>query len=63
VSTLPNDIARCAGVGSEDDPWRERCETCLRRASTGGDETPWIEPPPIIEGECEYFIDPEEETP
>ena len=28
---LPNDVERCAGVGSDEGGWRDGCERCLRR--------------------------------
>jgi hypothetical protein len=57
--TLPPDVARCAGVGDEDEGWREGCDDCLRRTA----ELPkgfasWIEPPAIIAFECEFRIEP-----
>ena len=30
VLMLKNDIARCAGVGSDEEGWREGCEDCGR---------------------------------
>lgn len=56
--TLPHDVARCQGVGSDAEGWRDGCDDCLRRTSTGGDYTPHIAPPPIIVFECEYRIAP-----
>lgn len=53
--TLPNDIARCSGVGSDEEGWREGCETCLRRLAKGGEYH--MEPPPIIAFWCEYQIE------
>jgi hypothetical protein len=63
VNTLPNDIARCAGVGSDDEGWREGCETCLRRTTptTMIDRIVLMHPPPVIVFECEYFIEPDKE--
>ena len=29
--TLPADVARCAGVGSDAEGWRDGCDDCLRR--------------------------------
>jgi hypothetical protein len=56
--TLPNDIARCAGVGDDDDGWREGCERCARRlAGGGGERTPWMMPPPVLAFECEFLIE------
>ena len=61
MTTLPNDFARCAGDGSDEEGWREGCEDCLRRTAPwaglpGGGEH--IKPPPIIVFECEYRIEP-----
>lgn len=64
MSVLPSDMARCAGVGFQEDGewhWREGCEDCLRRTAPwgcrpGGDVH--MEPPPIIAFECEYRIAP-----
>lgn len=59
--TLPNDIARCPGVGSEEDGemhWREGCDTCQRRTSPAEPTTPWMEPPSIIVFWCVGLIEP-----
>jgi hypothetical protein len=58
--TLPNDIARCNGDGSDEDGWRDGCETCLRRTAPRPDHVWMIAPPPIIAFECEYLIEPKE---
>lgn len=61
MSFLSYDIARCHGVGSDEEGWREGCEDCLRRTSPGREE--WqshIAPPPIIVFECEFRIAPED---
>ena len=56
---LPNDVARCAGVGSDDEGWREGCEDCaLRLAESTGDVTAWMLPPPFIVFWCEARIAP-----
>ena len=56
VRRLPDDVARCAGVG-EDDDWREGCEDCLRRISPViGDIGVHMSPPLIIAFSCEYHI-------
>ena len=61
--SLPNDIARCAGVGSDEEGWREGCEECLRRTDPGtGDQVNYMEPPLIIAFWCEYLIEPEKEV-
>jgi hypothetical protein len=52
---LADDVARCAGVGSDADGWRDGCDTCLRRLCPGGRVQ--MDPPPIIVFECEYQIE------
>ena len=52
MSTLPRDYARCAGVGSDDQGWREGCEDCLRRLAAGGEQH--MEPPGVIVFECPW---------
>lgn len=56
--TLPDDIPRCNGVGSDSEGWREGCETCLRRTAPRTEPCWMIAPPPIIAFECEYLIEP-----
>jgi hypothetical protein len=63
MNTLPNDIARCAGVGSDEEGWREGCDKCLRRTAPRDGIGPWIAPPPIVVFECENLIEPEKTTP
>ena len=58
--TLPKDFAKCRGVGSDDEGWREGCEQCLRLTTQPGDHQSWIEPPAIIAFECEYLIEREQ---
>lgn len=56
---LPSDVARCAGVGSDEDGWREGCEDCLRRtAPQTRDQTAYMLPPTLIVFECEHRIAP-----
>lgn len=59
--SLPNDVARCPGVGYPEDDgisWREGCEHCLRRTSPAtGERVPHMQPPPIIAFECEFLIE------
>ena len=60
-NTLPNDVARCYGVGSEEDgqwTWREGCERCLRRTAPQPEIVRWMEPPAIVAFECESLIEP-----
>jgi hypothetical protein len=58
MTTLPNDVARCDGSGSEEEGWREGCETCLRRTAPRTEMVSMISPPAIIAFECEYLIEP-----
>ena len=56
--TLPNDVARCAGVGDETEGWREGCEHCLRRTDAGsGDHVSHMEPPLLLAFECEFLME------
>jgi len=58
---LPNDVARCAGVGFEEDgvmEWREGCEKCLRRTSHAtGERVVNMQPPAVIVFECPFLIE------
>ncbi len=59
---LPNDVARCNGVGFQEDDgwdWREGCENCLRRTAPRVLLYSMIEPPTIIAFECEFLIEAE----
>lgn len=61
--TLPADVSRCSGVGSDADGWLKECEDCLRRTSPPIDH-PWVsymQPPPEIGWICPYYIEPEKE--
>lgn len=64
MTALPHDVARCSGVGFQEDDgwdWREGCEDCLRRTATWGGLPGggvYMEPPSIIAFECEYRIEP-----
>lgn len=53
ICLLPDDVARCAGVGNDAEGWREGCESCLRRLAGGRVH---MQPPPIIAFWCEYQI-------
>ena len=56
--TLPNDVARCAGVGDDDEGWREGCEDCARRlAESTTAVSAWMLPPAIIAFWCEFRIE------
>ncbi len=59
MTTLPADVARCPGVGSDSEGWREGCEHCLRRTSppVDHDRVLLIMPPAIIVFECEHLIE------
>jgi hypothetical protein len=61
MANLPNDVARCPGVGDDVEGFREGCDDCLRRTSPPNDPMRvWMmSPPAIIVFECEYRIDPE----
>lgn len=58
IGRLPNDMARCNGVGSDADGWREGCDTCLRRVAPRKGKFSMIGPPLIIAFQCEYLIEP-----
>jgi len=60
MTAIANDIARCNGVGSDVEGWREGCETCLRRTTPRPENVWMIDPPIIIAFECEYLIEPKE---
>ena len=54
---LPLDVARCAGIGSEEEGWFEDCEDCLRRTDIGvGDRVSNMQPPAVIAFFCETKI-------
>lgn len=63
AARLRNDIARCNGVGFEDEGtdgvwiWREGCDNCLRRTAPRPEICVMMGPPPIIAFECEYLIE------
>lgn len=60
--TLPSDVARCNGVGFQEDggfDWREGCDNCLRRTAPRGASDSMLEPPAIIAFECEFLIEAE----
>lgn len=57
--TLPNDVARCAGVGDDEEGWREGCDDCARRtAESTSAVLAWMLPPAIIAFSCEFRIEP-----
>jgi hypothetical protein len=65
MNTLHSDISRCNGVGFQEDDgwdWREGCETCLRRTAPRPKFVIMMAPPLIIAFECEYLIEPINET-
>ena len=58
-ATLSNDIARCAGVGGDEEGWREGCADCARRlAESTSAVSAWMMPPAIIAFWCEFRIEP-----
>lgn len=54
----PKRHSTCNGLGSDDEGWREGCETCLRRTAPRPDHVWMIKPPAIIAFECEFLIEP-----
>ena len=65
MNTLPNDVARCEGVGYDENgtwDWREGCETCLRRTAPRNGVHFFIEPPKIVAFWCEFLIEPEKKS-
>ena len=61
--TLPNDIARCSGVGSDEEGWREGCEDCQRRtAESTSAVVAHMLPPAFIVFFCESRIAPSNAT-
>ena len=59
MGMLPNDVARCAGVGDDEEGWREGCDDCARRtAESTSDVSAWMMPPAIIAFWCEFRIEP-----
>lgn len=65
TTTIPADVARCQGVGSDADGWREGCEDCQRRTTPPIDHprVPRMTPPPVIAFECQSYIPPERTEP
>lgn len=55
---IADDVARCDGVGSDAEGWREDCEDCLRRTARRPERVVMMQPPSIITFECEYLIEP-----
>ena len=63
MGMLPNDVARCAGVGDDEEGWREGCEDCARRlAESTSDVSAWMMPPAIIAFWCEFRIAPNDQA-
>jgi len=56
--TLPGDVARCAGIGSDDEGWYEECETCLRRTAAPSDHPrqSHMAPPAVITFFCPSYM-------
>lgn len=51
-----DDVARCPGVGSDAEGWREGCDDCARRST---DVQAWgVVPPAFIVFFCPYYIEP-----
>ena len=60
TATIPADIARCPGVGSDSEGWRDGCDVCLRRtaAPTDHPRVSHMQPPAVMVFECEFLIEP-----
>ena len=56
--SLPADVARCAGFGSDADGWREGCDDCLRRQAPPVDleRALRMSPPAVVAFWCEGHI-------
>ena len=55
---LPDDVARCRGVGSDEEGWRDGCDVCLRRLSpASGLYAVNMHQPAIIVFQCEFLIE------
>jgi hypothetical protein len=53
--TLPADVARCPGVGSDSEGWREGCSDCLRRTDrTDHPRVSHMAPPAVVVFWCEF---------
>lgn len=57
--TLPGDVDRCTGIGSDVDGWRDECETRLRRTAAPSDHPrqAHITPPAVIVFCCPSYMD------
>lgn len=59
--TKTHNMARCPGVGSDTEGWRDGCDVCLRRTDLRDAPAALldaIKPPPIITFECAFLIEP-----
>ena len=56
--TVPADVHKCPGVGSDADGWREGCDDCLRRIGEPAmpDRVWWMSPPAVVVFWCEAHI-------
>ena len=56
--TLPADVARCVGSGSDADGWRDGCDDCLRRLAPPVDPERVLRmsPPAVVAFWCEGHI-------
>ena len=59
--TLPGAVARCPGIGSDEDGWHEECETCLRRTAAPSDHPrqAHMTPPAVITFFCPSYMSEE----
>lgn len=53
---LLNDVARCNGIGNDEEGYFEDCEKCLRRTAPRPVHVWMMEPPKVIAFWCEYQI-------
>jgi len=53
--TLPDDVERCAGAGSDAEGWRDSCDDCLRRLAPPVDpgRVLHMQPPAVVVFWCE----------
>lgn len=58
MARLPDDVARCRGVGGDEEGWREGCERCASRlVPARGIWASNMAQPPIIAGLCDRLIE------
>lgn len=55
-AALPNDIARCPGIGNDKDGWHRECNDCLRRTAPVTHWATQMSPPDTLPLQCEFRI-------